>query len=226
MGKCYYPNTHLATPSLHPTGSTRQGMTWLWAHQVLLSYFQCELVTKIHKTPTHHGHYPLSQRVGPYYAQECTELVTRQLLSYTHQSWYSDRGGTYVCANQILVATVDAWEAQIRGTFSMVVMVDCQAEVTLSHLGRRPQDWVNCGSHRILETSQTQQQKSTGTSEVVLGEEDTGGGHEWWDKGQTDVITLMMCSGYTCNAPAVPQMQCLHISGCKCFVGALYCMRK
>jgi len=47
-------------------------------------------------------------------------------------------------------------------TFSMVVMVDCQAEVTICHLGRRLQAWVNCGSHRSMETSQTQKQKSTG----------------------------------------------------------------
>ena len=31
-------NTHLATPSLHPTWFTHQAMTWLCTHQVSLSY--------------------------------------------------------------------------------------------------------------------------------------------------------------------------------------------
>ena len=29
MGKFYYPDTHLATPSLHPTWYTCEGMKWL-----------------------------------------------------------------------------------------------------------------------------------------------------------------------------------------------------
>ena len=63
-GKWYYPSTHLATPSLHPTWYTRHGMTWLWAHQVLLSCLQCGPVTKIHR---HSPTMPLStlSRVTP-----------------------------------------------------------------------------------------------------------------------------------------------------------------
>jgi len=66
-GKCCYPDTHLATPSLHPNWYIHQGMTCLRAHQVLLSCLQCGPVTKIHKTLTHHGPYPHYLRVGPHY---------------------------------------------------------------------------------------------------------------------------------------------------------------